>query len=174
MLVKAIKGERVRLIERHMIPMFEEQGYEIDETVPEIEKGPNYVTVPPKAVGVVKDGSFKIVNYEQSAPWEAKGWKVVDEYALNRYLQNKPLMPEPAPKPKPAPEPEVGDGGDEEMQLIKIKDYLENTIDHTDDDQWTVLGKPKVNMIAKALGDESITRDLVERALPGFIRNNGD
>lgn len=65
----------------------------------------------------------------------------------------------------------VGTGSHEQPDaLIARIATAVHKLDHTLDDHWTADGLPSVSVIADAVGDQKVTREMIDAAVPEWNR----
>lgn len=95
----------------------------------------------------------------------------VDEEVVIDAKPPKPTEPQDAPEPENTAEQEGEDAiraDTLDQQIIQVLSGL----DHEDDSLWTGNGLVRMEVIEKALGDDSIKRADVKNAWPGFERHS--
>ena len=172
MLYKAEKDGRIRLIEERQVQQHEASGWKItNPSTKPLEAKTTYIKIPPGAMALIKDGDYRFVPPHLVQRFVKKGWEEVDEATLNGKPAKKAEQKIEAVEAKI--EEVAQDEGDMDMMKRKIRELLAN-IDHDNKEHWTAVGLPNTFWVRKALGDRTITRAMIDEAVPGLTRKQGE
>ena len=65
----------------------------------------------------------------------------------------------------------AGDDTEEENKNRLLKVAVES-LDHANDDHWTAEGRPRIDAIETAYGKPGVSRAMVEKVMPDFVRRS--
>lgn len=194
MLITLKRGTDILRCEERQLKRYLEKGWTI-YVEPEEAPPKNIYHRETSLVSMVKDGNIRLCTVNQAARMREAGWKEAEgnDHGEHEHEGDLGGSGEPEGDSSPAEErgadlgepgsdsgpggPEAGshdeppEGGEdlEDEQTVKVREAL-LSLDPKNDDHWTGLGLPRVNVVEKIVGVPELRKADLEKAIPGFKR----